>query len=311
MASKKFRKLAILAKIETSRGVDAVPTGAANAMIVSEATLSPLEGDVAERNNVQPYYGQNGSVQATSYRKLSFKVEAAGGGAVGTAPKYGPLLRGCGASETVSAGVSVTYAPISDSQETLSIYCNIDGINHVMLDAHGSAKLMFSAKGFPYYQFDFTGLFVALTDTALPATVYTGFVKPLPMNKANTIITLHSVAVACSKWDFDMGNQVVKRDLTGVDSVEITDRKSTGSIVFENTAIATKDWVATAKATTLGDMSVVHGTTAGNIITFTATATCEVSKPTYSNEDGIQMMNLQQRFIPTSAGNDEWSLVLT
>lgn len=311
MSVKKFRKLVVLAKIEATRGVDPVPTGAANAILVSDVTLTPLEGDVAERNNVQGYFGHNGSVQATAYGKVSFKVELAGGGAAGTAPKWGVLVRACAVAATISAGVSVTYAPISDALETITLYGNIDGINHVMNDVSGECKLMFDAKGLPYLQFDFTGLFVPLTDTVLPTAVYTGFVKPVPFNKTNSIVTLHGAAVNTSHVDLAFGNQVVKRDLSGVDSVELVDRKSSGSIVFENTPIATKDWVSIAKATTLGSLSVVHGVTAGNIITVNAAGTCEVSKPSYSNQDGIQMMNLQTRFIPTSAGNDEWSIVVT
>jgi hypothetical protein len=310
MANKKMRKMAILAKIESVYGTDAVPTGAANAMVVAEVELTPLDGDVIERNNVQPYFGNNGAIQATYFGKIKFKTELSGSGAAGTAPKYGPLLRGCAASETISAGVSVTYAPVSDVLESLSLYGNIDGINHIMPGARGEAKFMLDAKGKPTIEFEFTGLFTPLTDTALPAAVYTGWVKPVAVNKANTTCTLHGIAVAMSHFDMALGNQVVKRDLVNVDTVEIVDRKSAGSIVFENTAIATKDWVTAAKTTTLGALALTHGTTAGNIVTINS-ATCEISKPTYSNSDGIQMMNLQTRFIPSSAGNDEWSIVVT
>lgn len=311
MANKKMRKMAILAKIESVYGTDAVPTGAANAMVVADVELTPLEGDVFERNNVQPWYGNQGSVQATFYGKVKFSIELSASGVAGTAPKWGPLVRVCGASETLSAGVSVTYAPVSDTLDSLSLYGNIDGINHIMPGARGEVKFVLDAKGKPMMQFEFTGLFTPLTDTALPSAVYTGWTKPLAVNKANTVCTLHGIAVAMNHFDLAFGNQVVKRDLTATDTVEIVDRKSAGSIVFENTAIATKDWVTTAKNTTLGNLSLVHGITAGNIITIGAAGTCEVSKPSYSNSDGIQMMNLQTRFIPSSAGNDEWSIVCT
>lgn len=310
MANKKIRKMAILAKIEVAYGTDPVPTGAANAMVVSDVELTPLEGDVIERNNIQPYFGNNGAIQATAYGKIKFNVELAGAGAVGTAPKYGPLLRACACSETISAGVSVTYAPISDLLDSITLYGNVDGINHVMPGAQGEAKFVIDAKGKPMLQFEFTGLFTPLADTALPAVSYTGWVKPIAVNKINTTCTLFGAAVNMSHFDMALGNQVTKRDLIGVDTVEIVDRKSTGSIVFENTAIATKDWVTLAKATTLGALALTHGVTAGNIVQVNSAAGCEISKPTYSNVDGVQMMNLQTRYIPSSAGNDEWSIVV-
>lgn len=311
MASKKFRKLAILAKLEVAYGTDPVPTGAANAMVVSDVEITPLDGEEVERNNVQPYFGNAGAIQATQFARLRFNVEAAGSGVAGTAPKWDPLVRACSVSATASAGVSVTYAPISEDQESVTLYANVDGINHIMPGVRGECKAAFDAKGKPVLQFEFMGLWQALADTALPAAVYTGWVKPVAMNKVNTTMTLHGIAVACSHFDLAFGNQVVKRDLTATDTVEIVDRKSTGSTVFENTPIATKDWIGTAKAKTLGNLAFVHGITAGNIITVNGVGTVELGKPTYSNQDGIQMVNSPLRFVPTSAGNDEWSMVLT
>ncbi len=54
----------------------------------------------------------------------------------------------------------------------------------------------------------------------------------------------------------------------------------------------------------------MHGVTAGNIVEINAAGTCEISKPSYSDSDGVQMMNLQTRYVPTSAGNDEWEIVV-
>jgi hypothetical protein len=311
MASKKFRKLAILAKMETTYGDDALPTGAANAMVVSDVELTPLDGEEVERNNVQPYFGNFALMQATSYARLRFSVELAGSGAAGTAPKWSPLLRACSVSCTLSAGVSVTYAPISDNQESVTLYANIDGKNQVMPGVRGECKFTMDAKGKPMLQFEFMGLYGEISDAALPAANYTGWIEPVAMNKANTHCTLHGILVASSHFDLTLGNQVVKRDLTETDTVEIVDRKSSGSIVFEDTPVATKDWVGEAQAKTLGDISIVHGTVAGNIATFTGTGTVQLGKPTYSNQDGILMVNAPLRFQPTSAGNDEWSLVLT
>jgi hypothetical protein len=308
---KRYRKLAILAKNDVTYGTDPVPTGAANAMVVSDVEITPLDGEEVERNNLQPYFGHFGLLQATQFNRIKFNVEMAGSGAAGTAPKYAPLLLGCSVSETVAAGVSVTYAPADTNQKSTTIYANVDGINHVLLSARGECKAGLNAKGKPVWMFDFMGLWVQLTDTALPTPVYTGWVAPVAVNKANTTATLHAIAVAMSSFELTFGNQVEKRDLTAVDSVEIVDRKSGGNIVFENTPIATKNWVETARAKTRGNLAIVHGTQAGNIITFNATGTCELGKPSYSVEQGVQMLNAPLRFVPTGAGNDEWSIVFT
>jgi hypothetical protein len=308
---KLMRKIAILVKTEVTYGVDPVPTGAANAFVVHDVDITPLEGEEVERNNIQPYFGQNGVIQATNFSKIKFKVEFSGSGVAGTAPKFAPLLRACATSTTVVAVTSCTFAPVTDVIESVSIYANVDGVNHVMRGCRGEAKISMAAKGKPTIEFEMTGLWQVLTDTALPTATYTGWVKPVAMNKANVTASLHGTTIACAGFDLMLGNQVVKRDLTEVDTVEITDRKSTGSIVFEATTVAAKAWVSLAQQRALGNLSIVYGTTAGNIMTVGATATVELGKPTYSNSDGVQMINMPLRFVPSTVGNDEWSIVCT
>lgn len=247
---KLMRKMAILAKAETVRGTDAAPTGAANAILVSEVTLTPIEGDVIQRDNVRPYFGSRGSVLVTQYSKIAFSVEMAGVAAAGDVPAYAPLMRGCAISVTTAAGVSTTFAPTTDVLESLTIYGNVDGTVYKMTDAHGNVKAAVDAKGIPKWQFEFTGLFVPAADAPLPTADYSKFMDPLGVNKANTTLSLDGLGVAASAFAFDAGNTVVKRDLMTIDAVDITARVSTGSVTFENTAVAVKDWIGMARSGT-------------------------------------------------------------
>src|SRR5256885_11233018 len=77
MAAKIMRKMALLALVETVVGTAVVPL-AANAMLVSDVTLTPIEGDVVERNNIRPFFGSSGSTLVTEYQKVAFSVEFAG-----------------------------------------------------------------------------------------------------------------------------------------------------------------------------------------------------------------------------------------
>lgn len=309
--TKKFRKLAILAKIEVTYGVDPTPSGAANAMVVYEVEWTPLDGEEVERDNVQPHFGQAESLQATQFARLKFKIPFAGSGAVGTAPKWGPLLRACSIGQTVNAGVSTVYAPVSSGQEALTLYCNIDGVNQVLPGAMGDGSIALDAKGRPCFELTFTGLWQALTDTALPTADYSAWVKEVAVNKANTIATIHGVQCAMSAFRLNFGNQVEKRDMTDIDVVDIVNRKAGGSITIQQSTIAFKDWVSIAKAKTKGNLSIVHGITAGNILTVAGAASMELGNPSFNESQGVQMITLPFRLIPSSAGNDEWSLTNT
>ena len=306
---KLMRKMAILAKAETVRGTDAAPTGAANAILVSEVTLTPIEGDVIQRDNVRPYFGSRGSVLVTQYSKIAFSVEMAGVAAAGDVPAYAPLMRGCAISVTTAAGVSTTFAPTTDVLESLTIYGNVDGTVYKMTDAHGNVKAAVDAKGIPKWQFEFTGLFVPATDAPLPTADYSKFMDPLGVNKANTTLSLDGLGVAASAFAFDAGNTVVKRDLMTIDAVDITARVSTGSVTFENTAVAVKDWIGMARSGARVALALKHGQGATNVVEIKSPR-AQIGKPTYSDVDGVQMITVPLEFVPSGAGNDEWSIVV-
>lgn len=303
---KYLRKMAILAKVETTAGTDAVPTGAANAMLVGDVQLTPLEGDSVERTVVRPYFGAPGSKMVTAYSKVAFSIECAGVAALGDVPGYAALMRGCAMAMTNTAGVETIFAPATDSLESLTIYGNIDGIQYKMLNARGTVKLASDAKTIPKFTFEFTGTFVPATDTALPTVVYTAFQEPLGVNKANTTLSLDSYAAACSAFSWDAGNTVVKRDLINVDTIEITARKSTGSVTIEQTSVAVKNWIDMAYSGATLPMTLVHGQGATNVVELSSQY-AQIGKPTFSEVDGIQMVTLPLEFIPSSAGNDEWA----
>ena len=158
MATRKFRKLAALVKIETTYGADAVPTGAADAMLMTDVAFTPMEGQEVSRDLLLPFLGHQGVELTGLYARLQGSVEIAGAGAVGTAPAYGPLLRACGMAEDEESGVSVTYLPVSAGEEAASIYFNADGVRHVLLGSRGTWTANLAPNQIPRFRFDMMGL---------------------------------------------------------------------------------------------------------------------------------------------------------
>lgn len=308
MSAPKFiRKLAILAVIETVVGTLMAPI-AANAIEVSDVTLTPIEGDEADQGVVKPYFGASETILVTEYRKISFSVGMAGVSPAGTLPGYTPLLRACAASATNTPATSTIFAPVTDGIESLTIYAVVDKVRYKMAGARGNCKAVVDAKGIPKWQFEYTGSFIPAEDVgSMPTVDYTAFMKPLGVNKANTTLTVDGISVACSAFSFDLGNQVVKQDLMNVDTTEITGRTSIGSVTFRNTDVATKDWVALARSSTKVPLVLQHGQGATNKVKINVPL-AQVGKPTYGEQDGIQMITVPYRCIPSNAGNDEWSI---
>ena len=103
--TRKYRKLALLAKIEATEGTDSVPTGAADAIQANDVSITPMAGNEETRNLMLPWLGNQGVVLTGDYVQMEFSVEVAGAGAAGTVPPYGALLRASGMSETINLGV--------------------------------------------------------------------------------------------------------------------------------------------------------------------------------------------------------------
>jgi hypothetical protein len=280
---------------------------------VRDLNITPQQSDVVSRDLIRPYLGASEQLLANTRVECTFSVEFAGSGTAGTAPRYGKALQACGLSETVAAGTSVTYAPVSSSFSSVTIYYNIDGVRHRVTGCRGTFVLNANVGEIPTIDFTFTGIYNAPEDSALPSVTYADQVPPLIFKNGNTdSFELLSFSGCLQSVTFDVGNNLVYRDLIGcTKEVLITDRASTGTVVIEMIPIADKDYFAAALTDqSLGNLTFQHGTTAGNIIDFSSTKV-DIGDLSYSDQDGIAMLNLPYTAVPSTAGNDEFSLVYT
>ena len=311
------RKRVILAKTETTYGTDASPTGAANAILVRNLDVTPLDAEIVSRDLVRPYFGNYDQLVAAQKVGVTFEVELQGSGTAGTAPAYGPLLRACGMSETIAAGTKVDYKPVSASFDSVTIYVQVqqdvsgNSPLHKITGCRGNVEFSLNAKAIPVARFTFTGLYNAVVDAANVTATYTGFKTPLAVNQANTpTFSFFGYTAIASSFNMNLNNEVVYRNLINQETVLLTDRKAGGTVVFDAPTITAKDFFAASIATTLGNMQIVHGTTAGSIIDISATGTVDLTNPSYAEADGIVQLSIPYVLVPTSAGNDEFTLTV-
>lgn len=299
------RRRVILAKIETSYGVDPTPTGASNAILVRNLNVTPLSAEVVSRDLVRPYLGTSEQLIASKHVEVEFEVEIAGSGTAGAAPKYDPLLRACALAATTTAGTSVAYTPVSAAMESVTIYYNVDGVLHKVTGARGTVEFDFAAGQIPVMKYKFTGIYNAPADTALPTVDYSAFVTPLAANSANTTaFSFFGYSAPLQSINFNLSNSVNYRTLIGTEYVQITDRKVEGTAVFEAPTIATKDYFATAIGTALGALTLTHGVTGGNKFKVDSSR-IDITQPTYTDSNGVVMLSVPFVAVPSSAGNDE------
>lgn len=306
------RSLILLAKLETTYGSDPTPTGALNAVRGKGVKISPMEGQDLPRDLDLPAMGNQGTIPADLHMKLEFEVELAPSGVVGTAPAFGPLLRACGLAQTIAAGVSVTYNPVSENHESATFYFQLGGTLWKMPGAKGSAKFTLNAQGLPVIAFTFTGLFANASEEARPTPVFTAWKKPIIVSASNTpVFTVHGVALVMKEFMLDLGVKVEPRFLVGSHSVQITGREEMIEAKVEAVPLTTLNPFAKAATQDEGPVVLTHGTVAGAICTINAPL-AQIQRTTALDESqGIVEWPLRLAPQIGAAGNDQFTITFT
>jgi len=300
----------VAAKIESVEGT-AETLVAADAFLVFTPKADP-DVDRYKRDPVRENLGQLESLPGARSAKLSFTVELAGSGTAGTAPAWGKLMKACGCSETVVPSTSVTYAPASSSIPSMTLAMYMDGVIKKIWGARGTFQLVLE-KGKPgLINFTFTGADFSVTDGALLSGVSYTTVKPPVF--LGVSFTYDSYAARIAKLSLDAGNNLTLADditkSSGHFSALITERDPRISFDPEMVTVATKDFFGqlrgdAGKALSLSGL----GSVAGNRVALSAPK-CQIEEVKIAERSGYFALEVQCG-AKMSAGDDEWSLVLT
>lgn len=307
----KWRSKILLAKAETDYATDAAPTGADNAILATNIVLTPMEGQDVSRELELPWLAAQATIPAGLHTRLQFRVELVPSGTAGTAPAWGPLLRACAVAETVDAETSVTYNPVTDGHESVTIHFWIGGTRFVARGSRGTCILRFTAQGIPYLEFDFRGLFALPSEQARPVPALSAFLKPDLVTSARTPkFEIDGKKMVMRTFALDLGNRVEPRFLVGAESILITDKAESVSAQVEAVPLSTFDPYAASESQAVVPIELAHGTAAGRIATL-AIETAQLQRQS-GLENAQDIMEWPLRMVPLPiVGNDQWTLTLT
>lgn len=116
----------ILAETESTYGVDPTP-GSADALLVRDLNLVPVQSDVVSRDVVRPYLGATEQFLANTRVECTFSVDLTGSGSASTAPRFSSVLKACGLIETYNS------SPLTGT-------ATAGALNSITLDATASAN---------------------------------------------------------------------------------------------------------------------------------------------------------------------------
>lgn len=310
---KKWNEKILLAKIETTYGTNANPTGVANGILATNIKLMTMEGQDVSRELELPYMGAQGTIPTELHRKITFNVEATPSGTAGTAPVWGILLRACACAEVIDAGASVTYNPVTDDHESVTIYLNVSGTLFKLTGARGTCTFRVNAQGIVYLEFEFTGLYVKATETPMVTTdlAAQNAARPKVASTTNTpVFSIAGVNLVTNAFSLTLGNTVETTFEIGYDAVEISSKSELIETSVRAVPLSTLDPFTLAEQMSEEEVILTHGTTAGRILTLNVPAAQFQRTQSLENAKNVTRWPLKLVPLPV-AGNDQFTLTLT
>lgn len=246
------------------------------------------------------------SVTGQLRAQIGFSNHLKGSGAATTAPAWNTLLEACGWTESVgTADVDYTLSSASDI-DTLTMGVFMDGKVKEISGALGNLVLSADVGAPGVMAWTFSGVWYQETAEAIPAFTYDSTIPPAFKNGT---FTVGGSAFQVSSFSLDLGNDIAIRpdpnETEGATYAVRTNRRPT--ITFNTEEGVSDTIIAAWTASTTAALSLIFGTSAGNIITIAAPALQYIGV-SEGDRDGITIRDLTGLCTQSAAANDELTI---
>jgi hypothetical protein len=237
--------------------------------------------------------------------KITFSVELAGGG-TSVPPAWAPLLTCCGMSASSNV-YSFTSNTANYHTATIGLY--EDGRFKTLAGCMGTWSLEAEYGKPVMVKFEFSGVWVAPIDTALPSLPSYSVIPP---RFASATFTVASFTPKISKLSLEAGNTVALiEDITQVAAYSraiVTNRNVKGKLDPLGELVGTYDCYGQWIAGTTAALSLVVGSVSDNTITIAAPYVQIANVQEAQRND---LVTEDQDFICTSASTGDGELTIT
>lgn len=230
-------------------------------------------------------------------------VKAKSSGAAGTAPTLAELFKACGLAETVTAGISVAYAPTSTFvQGTAAAY--LDGAKRDVTGIAGTFSFSGKIGEIPKFSFSLKG-FTDLEETAEVNPAVTLDPNLNFIVKSVTAITVGGAEIDLQDFDFSMNCDIKENYALNIKEFYIADYKPSVKVNAVKTKGNFAHWTE-LKTNTKKVLVITLGGGAGETLTFTAPycAPVDVSE----NDGDGKVVYARTWNCENSVGNDNFEI---
>ncbi len=308
------RLTALLAKIESAYGVDAVPTVGDNPVLVQNLKFK-IVPEVLARNNVAlPDLSNLPHLVGLIHGELTFDVELRGSGDANgdVPPDYGAILRMCAMGQSIIAGPggSVSYAPITNNHESGTVYAYLDGQMQKFLGCMGDWKLVMANGKIGLFSFSLKAKWGGATDVAMVTPSYQNLHPPV----CKGITWAYGGWTApIAKIEIALKNKVVERpDMVEDQAIAgylISERDPEAKFDPEMKLLAERDVWANLVSVNEAALSMALGSNPGNQAAISAPKSAKKTVDV-GDRSGIATYDMTAGLYRTT-GNDELTLTFT
>ena len=307
----------VLAKVETTYGVDAAPVPATNAVMVMNVAFNNKPLRMVNRPAIRGFLAELQRVFAGQLGQIKFDVEIKGSGAAGTAPELDPLLRACGLAQTINVGVSVVYQPRSTGFESTTVYWYEGGRKlHKLTGCVGNMKLKADTGGLPVLSFELTGHVANPTDQTQPVPTFNTHV-PVPAINISAFALGAVSSINVRKLELDLGWKVVTPPALaaadGYGQIQLTSRFPNGTLELDAELASVIDLdTQLSSGTTWTLASGTFGSVAGNKWALASAANGMLwLDRNFAEAEGMRVRSMPFQLVESAAGNDDVTLTFT
>lgn len=302
--SKLTERTVLLAKEETTYGVDSNPTAEKDFIAVYDVAVNPditFNDPRAMDASLSPREGRAGKKNV----EVSFSWEiqlSAGEDKTKPIDPFVALLQACGFDETASG----CWTPVSTDMGSCTIYVNYDGHLWKITGCRGNVEFDFTAGEFATATFTMRGLYQAPVDSAIPTEWVDLGVPPMKcmggilvaMNQ-DPIPVVNNLNVNMN-WDVVALPSITAKD--AVSEIVLADRNPEGKFDPELTNISDHDWFAILEAPVLGEISYQIANASASLRLKVPKA--QLTGVGYGDRDGIRTYEIPFRCV-RNLGDDE------
>lgn len=308
-----IRNQMLLAKIETTKGVDAAPA-VANAILTD---LVDVAFDVQKISMPEVRRSLAEAAERIGRKKAAFTIKAAlkGSGTAGTAPEIAALLQCCALKQTIVSEVGseeVNYKPVSAEADmkTATIYHYCDGRLVKAVGCTGNYTISAPPGEVAIITFNLSGKLTFNGDAAmLTGESFQDVVAPV-VESGDFVFGSFTTAVV-GDFSLESGNNIVDRlDINsagGLLASTVVSRNPTWSASVEATTEAVKAWFDNFEDRVQEEISFTVGSVSGNTVEILLPKAVINDGLNLTNNNGIASFGLSGQAVE-DAGDDNYTL---